>query len=276
MSGGAASWPQSLTRAPRVSSLSEQAPDVVLRTEMDVGQPKARRRFTGDVRRFDVSLDLTRAELDLFDAFFVDTIEGGALTFDWKHPRTGGDAVCRMLNVPTYRPQGPRTATPAAEWWVVTFQMETLPTTSLINAPTSGGDPAGGGTWPAMAAAGPTDQVDEPGAIDDETSIVIAFGLAVEDPGAAAAFVPDLVVIGYGARPMDYAIEDAGAYDDDTIVSAWAIEEKSKGDIGGGYGDLPGSSFGGGTPINPSTPIVIAYPGGATWYNIPSTYTFGG
>lgn len=135
-------WPPSLTRTPRVSDLEESAPKVVIRSEVDVGPAKIRRRLTGGTRSFSVELDLTRNELATFDTFFTTTTKGGSLSFSWKNPRTGTTADFRFLNEPSYRPRAPRGD--GSEWWVVSFQMEMLPTGVVGTPPSEGPTPPGG------------------------------------------------------------------------------------------------------------------------------------
>lgn len=136
------SWPPSLTRTPRLSSLEEIAPNVVIRSEVDVGPGKIRRRLTGGTRTFSVEIDLTRNELTTFDLFFVTTTKGGSLSFSWKNPRTGSTADFRFLDVPKYIPRAPRGD--GSEWWVVSFPVEMLPTGVVGTPPTEEPSPPGG------------------------------------------------------------------------------------------------------------------------------------
>lgn len=118
-------WPPSLP-SPKVADLTETAVDVVVRTAMDAGLPKVRRRFTAAPRPISATLALTRAQVATLDTFFVDTLEGGALTFDWIDHRTGEDAVYRFTTKPQYRPLAPRQAA-ATEIWRATLELEIIP-----------------------------------------------------------------------------------------------------------------------------------------------------
>lgn len=118
-------WPPSLP-SPKPSEFTETAVDVVVRTSMDAGVPKARRRFTAAPRPISATLTLTRAQVATLDTFFVDTLKGGALTFDWTDHRTGDDAVYRFVSKPQYRPRAPRQAA-ATEVWVATLELEIIP-----------------------------------------------------------------------------------------------------------------------------------------------------
>lgn len=236
---GDTTWPVSLTRSPRLGDLSEEAPDVLLRSEVDVGPAKLRRRFTGDARRFSVALDLTRSELTTFDVFFRDTTEGGALSFDWKHPRTGAAAVFRFLRPPTYRPQAPRTAS-GGEWWRVTFDMEMLPGTDSDNPPPSDATylPEGGGYFDRFPI-----EEEEGEIIDGEEEPAIIAPLVFEATTPPPDFVPDLLLRGYTIIIDE---EDEPDEEDSSIVTGAGVSSTSRTLGSGGSG----GSVGGGIVIS--------------------------
>ena len=107
----AALWPASLPqRFLQDPGTSENPPDVVVETQMDAGPPKARRRFTAGFRLVGGSLALTHAQRATLDTFYMDTLEGGALTFDWIHPITSAPATFRFMPQPNglrYRQKEP-------------------------------------------------------------------------------------------------------------------------------------------------------------------------
>lgn len=114
-------WPNSLPPFPEADAYQEQAKDQTLRTEMDAGPAKVRRRFTGKVVNFPVRWTLDAVQLSTLETFFYDTLGGGALDFTAKQPRTGGDVQLRFLE--------PYVATPSDHQllWNVTGKMEQLP-----------------------------------------------------------------------------------------------------------------------------------------------------
>jgi hypothetical protein len=63
---------------------------------MDTGPAKIRRRFTKSLRRFDISMMMTAAQVTTFETFWNDTLKGGSLPFDWLHPRTRVAATLRF------------------------------------------------------------------------------------------------------------------------------------------------------------------------------------
>ena len=112
-------WPVTLPQFVSVEGFQETPPDLLLRTQMDAGPPKVRRRFTAGVRGFKATVRLTQAQVQVLDAFFVGTLAGGALSFDWTHPRTGVNSSFRMSR-PAYSSEG-------GDSWVAGFELELLP-----------------------------------------------------------------------------------------------------------------------------------------------------
>ncbi len=96
-------WPLSLPQNPVYSSYEETPPDTLIRTEMDVGPPKVRQRYTAGIRKFSCDYRMTEAQIATLDTFFVTTISGGSVSFDMPHPRTGDNITVRIIGVPAYR-----------------------------------------------------------------------------------------------------------------------------------------------------------------------------
>lgn len=93
------SWPSSLP-LPDVPGYQEIMPNAVIRTAMDVGPEKVRRRTTAAVRRFRLSYSMTNAEVETLNTFYNTTIEGGVLTFTMDNPRTGVTKTYRIQSPP--------------------------------------------------------------------------------------------------------------------------------------------------------------------------------
>lgn len=117
-------WPGSLPQSPLLSGFTETTPNLVLRTQMDAGPPKQRRRFTAGVRPFTISMLMTADQVDIFDDFFMNTCEGGALSFLFPDPRTGSDssanAYFRFVGQAKYKSVTP-------ELFEVEFNLERMP-----------------------------------------------------------------------------------------------------------------------------------------------------
>ena len=75
-------------------------PDMVVRTEMDAGPAKLRRRFTAAVRPLKGRIEITRAQAATLETFYVTTLAGGALPFDWTSPRTLETVSMRFVSPP--------------------------------------------------------------------------------------------------------------------------------------------------------------------------------
>jgi chitodextrinase len=97
--GGATQvWPTSLPSVFQAQpGAVETAPDMMLETQMDAGPPKARRRFTAAPRPVTGTLVLTQAQRATLDSFYVNTLQGGVLPFEWTHPMTGAIVVYRFV-----------------------------------------------------------------------------------------------------------------------------------------------------------------------------------
>src|SRR5262249_38482241 len=118
-------WPAELPQIVQLSGYQESPPDLVLRTQMDAGPAKVRRRFTSGVRPIKASLTLHENECQMLDNFFIQDCAGGALAFDWQSQRSPdaselvdeSDLVTdstfllvarsmRFVKPPTYQPLG--------------------------------------------------------------------------------------------------------------------------------------------------------------------------
>ena len=114
-------WPASLPQEPLAQGYNEQAPNTVVRSAMEAGPPKLRRRFTAGVRSIECQVRLTPVQVDTLDAFFGSTVAGGALSFDWKHPRNGTAVTFRFVEPPSY------TSLARGTLWQATLRLEILP-----------------------------------------------------------------------------------------------------------------------------------------------------
>lgn len=112
-------WPATLPQAPLLGH-TEAAPDLVLRTGMDAGPAKVRRRFTAGVREIAFPMLLDEAQVTALDEFYVTALAGGALRFDHALPRTGAVVQYRFIAPPEYELIAPMR-------WRATLKLEVLP-----------------------------------------------------------------------------------------------------------------------------------------------------
>ena len=98
-----ATWPVGLPsdRGPLIG-FSEEIQDNVIRTQMDTGPGKVRRRFTYAPSHYTMRFVFNTADTATFKAFFNTTLLSGVRTFDGlNNPRTGANATWRFLEPPT-------------------------------------------------------------------------------------------------------------------------------------------------------------------------------
>jgi hypothetical protein len=95
-------WPESLPVHPLTQGFEETLPNTMLRTQMDAGPAKQRRRVSAMPRPTTVSFTMSTAQVATFDAFYIDDLEGGALRYSYAGPRTGTTYEFRFTEPPKY------------------------------------------------------------------------------------------------------------------------------------------------------------------------------
>jgi hypothetical protein len=113
-------WPSSLPDSFLRDGLSESPPDLLVRTKMDQGPDKVRRWGTANVRPIAGQQRMELTQVGILDTFYNDTLEGGALKFDWTHPRTEASVEFRFTAPPTYQPL-------KGNKWRTQIQLEVMP-----------------------------------------------------------------------------------------------------------------------------------------------------
>lgn len=93
-----ATWPVSLPQKSQTDGYRESPVSSVLRTSVDVGAPKQRRRYSASVKTLAISILVTTDQIDTFEDFVRDDLQGGSLEFDWIHPRTEDPISARIIN----------------------------------------------------------------------------------------------------------------------------------------------------------------------------------
>lgn len=100
-----ATWPGSLPTIWERTGYTEKFPGMSIETQMDVGVPKKRKRFTANVRPFHRRLLMTRAQSETFRTFYTTTLGGGSLPFDDTDPINGNAATFRIVGEPERTPR---------------------------------------------------------------------------------------------------------------------------------------------------------------------------
>ena len=93
-------WPSTLPARPSSDGYSETLPNNLIRTQMDVGPAKVRRRTTTTVRRFTLNFYLTQDEVAILKTFYEVTLAYGALAFVFNDPRTQSAINLRIITPP--------------------------------------------------------------------------------------------------------------------------------------------------------------------------------
>jgi hypothetical protein len=112
-------WPADLPDHLLVEGYGESPPDTSIRTTMEAGVAKVRRRFTYAARPIAGALSLTRAQVESLDVFYRTDTQSGALRFSWRHPRFANLTAVQMrfTAAPRYEALEP-------EIWRATLQLE--------------------------------------------------------------------------------------------------------------------------------------------------------
>lgn len=93
-------WPTELYDCILKGSLKERAANNTIRTNMDVGPAKIRRRTTANVRPLSFVLKLKSPQVDVLLDFYKDDLYSGSIEFDFVHPRTSEACTCRFTGEP--------------------------------------------------------------------------------------------------------------------------------------------------------------------------------
>jgi hypothetical protein len=114
-----AAWSGTLPQNFQVPGYSETGAENTLRTRMDVGPSKVRKRTTSNVRTVTGLMWLTPAQYTELRTFYEVTHEYGALTFT-KDDEHGINRTWRFVKPPVYTTLGP-------ENWQVRLELEEMP-----------------------------------------------------------------------------------------------------------------------------------------------------
>ena len=114
-----ATYPAGLPQNPLLG-YTEKITSPLIRSEMETGSPKVRRRFTSAIRTFNVRFILTKAQVATLETFYVTTTNYGADAFTFENWRTDASVSMRFVDSPSY------TAI-STDIWEVSMELEQLP-----------------------------------------------------------------------------------------------------------------------------------------------------
>jgi hypothetical protein len=81
-------WPDGLPETLLMEGLSVQRNSSVIRTQMDAGPKKARRRYTGSTKIFTGKMLLDAGQRFLLEYFYHTVLADGVLRFNFTDPQT--------------------------------------------------------------------------------------------------------------------------------------------------------------------------------------------
>jgi hypothetical protein len=114
-------WPAALPQRPLIEGYDEALPDLVARSQPDVGWAKTRRRATAGPTRIAAAYRMTTAQRTIFEAFLALDLEGGTQAFDWPRPPGGAPVPVRLAAAPRVASaRGPGR-------WTISLTLETMP-----------------------------------------------------------------------------------------------------------------------------------------------------
>jgi len=97
-------WPTGFP-APAVNSFNEEPPDNLIKSSVDRGPKKIRRRTVANIRPISFTLNLTPDQIEELDSFYMDDLLSGAISFDYVHPRTLATVKARFAEKPKWADQ---------------------------------------------------------------------------------------------------------------------------------------------------------------------------
>lgn len=114
-----AAWPGTLPDFFQIRGFTETGADNIIRSSVDVGPEKVRRRTVTNVRRHVGNMWLTDSQYTELKTFFEVTHEYGALSFTMDDAH-GTNQTFRFVSPPKYTTVGPNN-------WQVRLDLEELP-----------------------------------------------------------------------------------------------------------------------------------------------------
>lgn len=101
-------WPAQLQQYLNEDSFSTEIGNTTLRSNMDIGPAKVRRRFTKSVDTMVCTINLTRDDFLFFETFYGTTLNGGVTPFTFIHPIRLTTMTARFItdNPPSFRSLG--------------------------------------------------------------------------------------------------------------------------------------------------------------------------
>lgn len=101
-------WPIALQQRLNADDFEVKYGDTTIRTDMDIGPAKVRRRFTDAVDIYTCSIFLGISDWSILKDFYKTSLAGGSLPFLFTDPFSGAQETFRFAVPPDGRPIGGR------------------------------------------------------------------------------------------------------------------------------------------------------------------------
>lgn len=109
-------WPGGLPDRP-TRQFNMQWPQLHEDFQPDIGPPKTRRRTSSGVAKLQTVWELTGEQVTELEDFYLNTLQGGSLSFAGVHPRTGNWSPEMWMGPPNIgEPKGD-------DQWMVSFEL---------------------------------------------------------------------------------------------------------------------------------------------------------
>lgn len=118
-------WPPGLPDL-QPEGLSVERQNTTLRTQMDAGPEKVRRRFSAAAKTLRIPMMLSGAQLAIFRTFYETTLSEGVTQFQWENPETDATVSFRFLREPVWSLETGSAST-STRRWVGSLDLEIIP-----------------------------------------------------------------------------------------------------------------------------------------------------
>lgn len=115
-------WPPGLPQLALIDGYDETLADTLIHTQMEAGVDKVRRRFSAAAAPITLAFTMSADQTVIMETFYYDTLQGGALRFDYTHPRTGATRAWRFKEPPNMKPRRE-----GGDGWTATIKLELMP-----------------------------------------------------------------------------------------------------------------------------------------------------
>ena len=99
-----AAWPTGIPDTFESSGFAYDSDSGVIRSDMDSGPAKVRRRFTSTPKNMKGTIIMTRAQFQLWEIWFEDVIYHGSLSFTMTDPVNTGTMTVRLVTGSSSKP----------------------------------------------------------------------------------------------------------------------------------------------------------------------------